>query len=121
MVHDLNVLADVDMDLQGPVHFYVTGSFNLAASINLLGNTNSSPSNFNVNVAKGGSVNFLANLLVPIRMNLYAPQSAINIAVGVNNYTGELIGQTLDVSLPVLGSFTEVKPAPTAQTVSIMQ
>jgi Flp pilus assembly protein TadG len=121
VVHDLNILADVDLNLQGPVTFYVTGAFNLAASVNLLGNTNDSPSNFNVNVLQGGTVNFLANILVPIEMNLYAPQSAINIAVGVNNYTGELIGQKLDIALPVLGSFTEVKPKQTAQGVSLVQ
>jgi Flp pilus assembly protein TadG len=121
VVHDLNVLADLDLDLEGPVTFYVTGSFNVAAAVNLLGNPNSSPSNFNVMVADGGSVNFLASILTPLKMNLYAPQSAINISVGVNAYTGELIGKTLDVNLPVLGSFTEVKPTPGAQVISLVQ
>ena len=44
-------------------------------------------------------------------MVIYAPSSPITIAVGVNRFTGTLVGKTLDVSLPVLGRFVEVKPA----------
>ena len=44
-------------------------------------------------------------------MVVYAPDSDILIAVGVNRFTGTLVGRTLDISLPVLGTFVEVKPA----------
>jgi hypothetical protein len=121
VVHDLNLLADVAMDLQGPVTFYVTGSFNVAASVTVLGHANTSPTNFVVNVAHGGTVNFVGAILAPMQMEIYAPQSAINITVGVNSFTGELIGQTLDINLPVLGSFTEVKPGVVPQTVSFVK
>jgi Flp pilus assembly protein TadG len=121
VVHDLDLIAGVSVNLQGAVTFYVTGAFNMAASVNLLGITNTSPSNFNVNVANGGTVNFLASILTPLQMNLYAPQSAINITVGINSYTGELIGASLDINLPVLGTFTEVKPASVPATISSVQ
>jgi Flp pilus assembly protein TadG len=109
VVHDLNFLAGLAVNLEGPVTFYVTGCFNMAASINLLGEANTSAANFNVMVANGGSVNFLANLLTPTYMNLYAPDSPISISVDVNHYTGSIIGSTLDVNLPALGTFTEQK------------
>jgi Flp pilus assembly protein TadG len=121
VVNNLNLLATVNMDLQGPVTFYVTGSANIAASVNLLGNTNTAPSNFNVNVATGGSVNFLANLLVPIAMNLYAPETNINIAVGVNTYTGSIVGKNVNISLPVLGTFNEVKLPAKLGTIELIQ
>ena len=110
VVHDLNVVAGVAVNVAGPVVFYVTGSLNLAAGVNLLGSTNTNSANFTVNVVRGGSVNFVGNLLTPVAMVIYAPQSDIVIAVGVNHYTGLLVGQTLNITLPILGSFTEVKP-----------
>ncbi len=118
VVHDLNVLAGVAVNVAGPVVFYVTGSLNLAAGVNLLGSANTDPANFTVNVVRGGGVNFLANLLTPLAMVIYAPGSDVTIAVGVNRFTGTIVGKTLDVALPVLGSFVEVKPTVTRATVT---
>ena len=111
VVHDLNLLGGVAVNVAGPVVFYVTGQLNLAAGVNLLGSPNTDPLAFVVNVVRGGAVRFLANLVTPIAMVIYAPQSDIVIAVGVNRFTGTLVGKTLDVTLPVLGTFVEVKPA----------
>ena len=107
VVNDLNLVAGVAMRLDGPVTFYVKRIANIAASVNLLGNTNMSPNNFKVRLLPGAQVNFLANLLVPLNMDLYAPDSDIVIAVGVNQFKGRLIGRTLNVVLPVVGSFVE--------------
>ena len=111
VVHDLNLLGGVAVNVAGPVVFYVTGQLNLAAGVNLLGSPNTDPLAFVVNVVRGGAVHFLANLVTPIAMVIYAPQSDIVIAVGVHRFTGTLVGRTLDVALPVLGTFVEVKPA----------
>ncbi len=121
VVHDLNVLAGVAVNVAGPVTFYVTGAFNLAAGVDLLGSPNADPANFTVDVVRGGSVNFLANLLTPVAMVIYAPQVPITIAVGVNRFTGTIVGRSLDVMLPVLGSFVEVKPAAKPATVTTEQ
>lgn len=110
VVRDLNFLAGLAVNLQGPVTFYVTGDFNMAAAVNLLGNPTYDPSNFKVRVLNGGRVNFLANLLTPLHMDLYAPETDIIMAVGVNHYRGVLVGKTLTIALPVLGQFTEVRP-----------
>ena len=107
VVRDLNILAGIAVRLDGPVTFYVTRNFNLGAAVNLLGNTNFSPSNFKVRIAPGGSVNFLAPVLVPLNLDLYAPDSPIFIGVGISAFKGRLIGKTLDIALPVIGSFTE--------------
>lgn len=107
VVNNLTILAGVALRLDGPVTFYVKGACNIAASVNLLGNSNMSPSNFKVRVLPGGQVNFLANLLVPLNMDLYAPDSDIVVAVGVNQFKGRLIGRTLNIVLPVAGSFVE--------------
>jgi Flp pilus assembly protein TadG len=109
VVHDLNFLAGLAVNFEGPVTFYVTGCFNMAATINLLGQNNTSPANFNVLVTPGGSVNFLANLLTPLYMNLYAPDSPISLSVGLNQFNGSIIGKTLDINLPVAGTFVEQK------------
>jgi len=106
VVRDLNFLAGLNIRLEGPVTFYVTGNFNLAVGANLLGNPVYPPSYLKIRVANGGSVNFLANLLTPIYMDLYAPSSNVNIAVGVNHYHGRLIAKRLNVALPILGQFT---------------
>ena len=121
VVHDLNVVAGAAVTVAGPVTFYVTGSLNLAASVNLLGDTNTDPQNFTVNVATGGRVNFLAPLVVPVAMTLYAPRSDIVVAVGVTQYTGMLVGKTLTVAVPALSRFVEVKPAAKPPTVTIDQ
>ena len=110
LVHDLNFLAGLVVNLQGPVTFYVTGSFNMAASINLCNVLNTTPNNLNIMVAPGGQVNILGNLIAPVAMNLYAPDSAISIAVSVNHYTGSIIGKSLDISLPAISYFTEGPP-----------
>jgi Flp pilus assembly protein TadG len=110
VVRDLNLLAGVAVNLEGPATFYVTGDFNMAATVNLLGNPNFDPSNFKVRVLNGGRVNFLAHLVSPLNMDLYAPQTDISIAVGVNHYRGVLVGKSLTIALPVLGQFTEVRP-----------
>ncbi|MGN6627562.1 MAG: TadG family pilus assembly protein [Tepidisphaeraceae bacterium] len=107
VVHDLNLIAGVAVNLQGPVTFYVTHDCNIAASVNLLGSSSFSAENFKVRVQSGGHVNFLANILTPLNMDMYAPDSNINVAVGVSAYKGRLIGKTLDIMLPLLGSFTE--------------
>lgn len=107
VVRDLNLLAGVAVRLDGPVTFYVTRSFNIGVAVNLLGNTNFSPANFKIRVAPGGSVNFLAPILVPLNMDLYAPDSAIHIGVGINAFKGRIIGKTLDIMLPVIGTITE--------------
>jgi hypothetical protein len=67
VVRNLNLLAGVAVDVEGPVTFYVTRSVNLAAGVNLFGSTSTDAANFKVRVADGGSVNFLANLLTPGR------------------------------------------------------
>lgn len=103
VVRDLNMLAGIAIDVEGPVTFYVERNVNIAAGVNLLGQVNTDASKFRVRVLEGGSVNFLANLLTPIYMDLYAPDSDINIAVGVNKFQGRIVGKTLDVCLPVLG------------------
>ena len=107
VVRDFNLIAGLAVDLQGPVTFYVTNNANIAAAVNLLGNSSFSAENFKVRVAPGGCVNFLAPILVPLNMDMYAPDSNINVAVGISAYTGRLIGKTLDICLPVAGSFTE--------------
>ena len=112
VVHDLNVLAGVAVDVAGPVTFYVTGDLNLAGSVDLLGAANTDPAMFVVNVVRGGGVHFLANLLTPVAMVIYAPDSDITITVGVTRFTGTLVGRSLDLSLPIASTFVEVKPTP---------
>lgn len=109
VVRDLNLLANVMVRLEGPVTFYVTRHFNMAATVNLLGNPNFSPSMFKVRVAPGGEVHFLANLLSPLNMDLYAPDTEVDIAVGINRYYGRLIAKRLHILLPVLGEFEEAR------------
>ncbi len=107
VVRDLNILAGIAVRIEGPVTFYVERNCNLAAGVNLLGNSNFDPEMFKVRVAPGGSVNFLANLLTPMNMDLYAPDSDVNIAVGVNRYYGRLVAKKLWIGLPLLGEFEE--------------
>lgn len=107
VVNNLNFLAGVSVNLQGPVTFYVLGNFNYAVGVNLLGNSTFSAENFKVRVIGGGAVNFLATILTPVNMDLYAPDSDIVISVGLNQYKGRLIGKTLTVSLPLPGSIIE--------------
>jgi Flp pilus assembly protein TadG len=121
VVRDLDLIAGLLVNLHGPTTFYVTGNFNMAASINLLGSCNTDPSSLNVIMVGGGSVNFLANLLTPIAMNLYAPQTPITIAVGVNQYTGSIIGKSLNICLPVVGTFNEVKPTQAGAITTLVQ
>lgn len=109
VVRDLNLLANVIVRLEGPVTFYVTRHFNMAATVNLLGNPNFSPSMFKVRVATGGEVHFLANILSPLNMDLYAPDTEVDIAVGINRYYGRLIARRLHILLPVLGEFEEAR------------
>jgi hypothetical protein len=109
IVRDLNLLANVVVRLEGPVTFYVTRHFNMAATVNLLGNPNFSPSMFKVRVAPGGEVHFLANLLSPLNMDLYAPDTEVDIAVGINRYYGRLIAKRLHILLTVLGEFEEAR------------
>lgn len=112
VVRDLNILAGVNVNLQGPVTFYVTRNVNLAVGVNLLGTSSFAPSNFKVRVASGGSVNFLANLLTPICMDLYAPDSDILIAVTVTSFRGRLVGKTVRIAVPALSRFN-MQDAPT--------
>ena len=107
VVRDLNILAGVAIRLDGPVTFYVTRNFNIGAAVNLLGNTSFSASNFRVRVLPGGSVFFLATILAPLNIDLYAPDSNIQILVGLSSFNGRLIGKTLDIALPLMGQFTE--------------
>lgn len=107
VVHDLNILAALSMNIEGPVTFHVTGNFNIAAGVNLLGATNIDPAMFKVRVHEGGSVNFLGNILTPFAADVYAPTSDISVAVAVNQFRGRLIGKTLDINLPVAGTFIE--------------
>jgi Flp pilus assembly protein TadG len=119
VVHDLNLVAGVVVNLQGPVTFYVAGSFNYAAGVNLLGSTNTDPSNFTVKILDGGTVVFLANVLTPIAMNLYAPQSDVAIAVTVTSFKGMIVGKTLTIAVPALSVFTEVAPTDQPPTVTM--
>ena len=121
VVHDLNFVAGAAVNVAGPVTFYVTGGLDLAAGVNLLGDTNNDPHNFTVNVVSGGRVNLLAPLLVPVAMILYAPQSDIVVAVGVVQYTGMVTGRTLIVAVPALSRFVEVEPAAKPPTVTLNQ
>ena len=107
VVNDLNLIAGVALRLDGPVTFYVKRTANIAASVNLLGNSNLSPNNFKVRVLPGAQVNFLANLLVPLNMDLYAPDSDLVVAVGITQFKGRMVGRTLNIVLPVAGSFVE--------------
>jgi len=107
VVRDLNLLAGIAMNLDGPVTFYVRRNFNLAAHVNLLGNPNFHPRNFKVRVLDGGRVFFLADLLTPLNMDLYAPDSDVNVLVSVNRYYGRLIARNLNVRLPALSCFEE--------------
>ena len=107
VVRNLTLLAGLAVDVEGPVTFYVTGDVNIAAGVNLFGSMSNNAANFKVRVTKGGRVNFLADLLTPLYMDVYAPDSDIIVAVGVNHYTGRLVGKSLDVCLPVLGRITE--------------
>lgn len=107
VVRDLNMLAGIAVNVEGPVTVYVTGNMNIAAGVNLFGSANTDPANFRVRVVKGGCVNFLAELLTPVYMDVYAPDSDITVAVGVNHYRGRLIGKSLNIALPVLGRVTE--------------
>lgn len=109
VVRDLNLLANVVVRLEGPVTFYVLRHFNMGATVNLLGNAHFSPSMFKVRVAPGGKVHFLANLLSPLNMDLYAPDTEVDIAVGINRYYGRLIAKRLHILLPVLGEFEEAR------------
>ena len=118
VVHDLNLIAGVALNLSGPAVFYVTGSLNVAGTVDLRGSPNTDPANLTVNVAPGGQVHFLANLLTPLAMVIYAPDSDVAIAVGVNRFTGTIVGKTLNVALPVLGTFVEVKPTATLAKVT---
>jgi Flp pilus assembly protein TadG len=121
VVNDLSLLANVAVNLHGPTTFYVSGTFSMAATINLLGSCNTDPSNLNIIVLNGGQVDFLANLLTPVAMNIYAPQVPITIAVGVNQYTGSIIGKSLNVAVPVLSSFVEVKPTQATAMTALVQ
>ncbi|MGC4031923.1 MAG: Tad domain-containing protein [Tepidisphaeraceae bacterium] len=107
VVRDLNLVATLSLNLSGPVTFYVTNNCNIAAAVTLIGSNNFSAENFKIRVLPGGRVNFLANLLTPVCLDLYAPDSDIVIAVGVNAYKGRLIGKTLDIVLPTIGTFVE--------------
>lgn len=105
VVRNLNLVANVAVTIDGPVTFYVSGSFNVAAAVNLLGNTSFDPNLFKVRVLPGGQVNFIATIVVPISMDLYAPGANITIAVGINSYKGRLVGKELNILLPLLGRF----------------
>ena len=107
VVNDLNILAGVGVNLLGPVTFYVQGNFNFGVGVNLLGSSSFSAENFKVRVMKGGNVYFLATILTPVNMDLYAPDSGILIAAGLNQYKGRLIGKTLTIALPLPGVITE--------------
>jgi Flp pilus assembly protein TadG len=118
VVRNLNMVAGIAVNVSGPVVFYVTGALNLAAGVNLLGATNTEPSNFIVYIVAGGTVVFVGNLLTPVAMEIYAPDSDIVVAVGVSSFKGMLIGKTLNIALPILGTFTEVKPTATPPQVT---
>jgi len=106
VVRDLNFLVGLNVRLEGPVTFYVKRNFNMAVGANLLGNPVYPPSHLKIRVIEGGTVNFLANLLTPVYMDMYAPKTNVNIAVGINHYHGRLIAKKLTIALPVLGRFT---------------
>ena len=108
-MHDLNLIAGVVLNLQGPVTFYVTGSFSMAATVNLLGVLNANPTNLSVKVLPGGNVNFIANLPAGVAMAIYAPDSAVNITVAVGHYTGSIVAKSLSIQCPVAAVFSEVK------------
>lgn len=105
VVRDLNLVAGLNVNLQGPVTFYVTRDVNIAIGVNLFGNSSFAPSHFKVRVASGGCVNFLANLLTPVCMDLYAPDSDINVAVTVTSFRGRLVGKTVLIAVPALSRF----------------
>ena len=107
VVRDLNFVASLIVHLQGPVTFYVTRNANFAVTANLLGNTTFDPSNLAIRVCPGGAVNFIAPLLVPLRMDLYAPDTDITILVPVTNFKGRMIGKTLTIAVPLLSRFEE--------------
>ena len=121
VVHNLNLLAGLNLQLQGPVTFYVTGAVNIAVNVNLLGSSTFTPSNFNVKVIKGGTVNFAANILAPLNMDLYAPDSDITLNVAVSQYSGTLIGKTLAVNVPAVSNFIEVVPPTPLPTADLVQ
>lgn len=111
VVRNLNLLAGVAIRLEGPVTFYVTGNVNIAVGVNLLGDPWFPPSNFKIRVAPGGRVNFLANLLTPVCLDLYAPDAQILIAVTVANFRGRIVGKTVQMGIPALSRF-DVRDAP---------
>lgn len=125
VVRDLTLLAGIGIDIQGPVEFVVTRNFNVAAGVNLLGSTSTRAADFKVRVLNGGHVNFLANLPVPVYMDVYAPESDININVGVNRFTGALVGRTLDINVPVLSQVVQdatlTDPGPSVDSVSLVE
>jgi len=105
-VRNLTVLAGVLVRINGPVTFYVTGNVTLAGSVFVI---SGKASDFKVRVAGSGVVNLLAN--VTMKMDLYAPESAVYITVGVI-YWGGLVGKTVDILATSLIHYDESLGAP---------
>lgn len=112
VVRDLTMLAGVNVRLEGPVTFYVQRNFSIGVAVNLLGNTSFDASNFKVRVLPGGCVTFLASILTPLNMDLYAPDSDVVIVTAVSSFKGRIIGKTLSINLPALGQFVEDQTLP---------
>jgi Flp pilus assembly protein TadG len=90
-VRDLNMLAGVLVKFDGPVTFYVTRNVTLAANVLVYMNK---AANFRVKVDGAGQLNLLAN--VTTYMDLYAPESDLFIAAGVNYY-GSIATKTITI------------------------
>ena len=90
-VRNLTLAANVVLTVNGPTTFYVTGDTTILGSILVQSND---PANFKIRVIGSGPVNLAAN--TAIYCDLYAPQSPVQITVGLSYY-GAIVGQTLDV------------------------
>ena len=91
VVRNLTLPPTAMFRLQGPTTFYVTGTTNLIGTVQV---PSSDPANFKVYVVGSGPVYLTATLAV--YMDLYAPQSAIQITAGLGYY-GRIIGLSINI------------------------
>jgi hypothetical protein len=121
VVRDLNLLAGLNVNLQGPVTFYVTRNVNMAVGVNLLGNSSFDPSKFKVRVASGGNVNLIGNLITPVSMDLYAPDADILIGVTVSNFRGRIVGKKINIAVPALSRFDMRDPPSDPRRITLVK
>jgi Flp pilus assembly protein TadG len=87
----LSLNSGQTLTINGPVTLYVNGNFTINGTVNTYQNL---PANFAVRMMSGSGVNITTPL---IYLDVYAPQSPINIGSGTNLY-GRIIGNQLSVS-----------------------